>query len=70
LRNVNAAERKPNEDAEFFVPSRDPRKCARFRDKITRQFEFWGAIGRKTGTQLLLIAPRAGRQAEGNTDEY
>jgi hypothetical protein len=27
---------------------RDPRKCGRFRDQVTRQFKFGGAIGRKT----------------------
>jgi hypothetical protein len=48
-------QRKPNEDAESVL-ARDPRKCGRFRDQITRQCKF-GRDRTQNRFPLLLIAP-------------
>ena len=64
LRNVNATSGNP---MKMLSPcfARDPRKCGRFRDQITRQSKIGGAIGRKTGTHFSDRAHRwSGRLRE------
>src|SRR5437016_2353119 len=51
LRNVNAERGYPMKMPQSGY-ARDPRKCVRFRVKVTRQTQFWGAIGRKTGAHF------------------
>jgi hypothetical protein len=68
LRNVNAAGGNPMKMLGLCL-AQDPPKCGRFGDRIMRSLNL-----ERDRTQspypLLLIALRAERQAEGNSDEY
>jgi|KBSMisStaDraftv2_1062788.scaffolds.fasta_scaffold4351428_2 hypothetical protein len=66
LRNVNAAVGNPMKML-LSVLARDPRKCGRFRDQITRQYEIWARSDAKPVSTFADRAHGAGRQAEGMT---
>jgi hypothetical protein len=50
--------------------ARDPRKCVRFRVKVTRQTQFWGAIGRKPVPTFADRAPDDGGMPRELNNEY